>query len=134
MNNTLYLVRGLPGSGKSTFVENTISVGYELHYEADMYFMKNGVYQFDAERLRDAYRWCQESVFVALNCGKSVWVSNTFTTLSEMRSYMRMAEDCNAQLHVFRCAGNYGSVHNVPPETMEKMRNRFQLFEGEIYV
>ena len=43
MEKVLYIVRGIPGSGKSTFAK---SLG-GTHFEADMFFMKDGEYKFD---------------------------------------------------------------------------------------
>jgi predicted kinase len=45
----LILVRGCPGSGKSTFAK---LLGGK-HIEADMFFMKDGEYQFDFTKLKD---------------------------------------------------------------------------------
>jgi predicted kinase len=44
---TLTIVRGLPGSGKSTYAKS-LNV---FHIEADMFCMKDGKYEFDAERV-----------------------------------------------------------------------------------
>ncbi len=55
MENTLYIVRGIPGSGKSTFAK---TLGGQ-HYEADMFFIdENGVYNFDFTKIKDAHQWC----------------------------------------------------------------------------
>ena len=43
----IYLLRGLPGAGKSTVAKR---LGGE-HYEADMYFMQDGEYKFDGAKL-----------------------------------------------------------------------------------
>jgi len=32
---------------------------------------------------------------------------------------------------VVRCTANYGSIHGVPEATIEKMKNRFEYYEGE---
>ena len=40
----LILLRGLPGSGKLTFAKLICN----QHVEADMYFMQDGEYKFDA--------------------------------------------------------------------------------------
>ena len=46
----LILLRGLPGSGKSTFAE--VIGGFRC--EADMYFMEDGEYKFDITRIEKA--------------------------------------------------------------------------------
>jgi energy-coupling factor transporter ATP-binding protein EcfA2 len=44
----LFLLRGLPGAGKSTLAE---SLG-NMTIEADQYFTYNGKYEFDASKLK----------------------------------------------------------------------------------
>jgi adenylate kinase family enzyme len=68
------LIRGLPGSGKSTMAREMVSAGYE-HFEADMYSMIDGVYSYDASRIRDAHAWCQQETRQALAGGRCVVVS-----------------------------------------------------------
>ena len=54
----LTLVRGLPGSGKSTFA-NWIWNEYAI-CEADKFFYdKEGNYNFDATKLSQAHKWCR---------------------------------------------------------------------------
>ena len=56
----LYIVRGLPGSGKSTFAKS-IAKPYQV-FEADQYFMKNGKYKFDPTKLKEAHNDCKNRV------------------------------------------------------------------------
>jgi ABC-type phosphate/phosphonate transport system ATPase subunit len=79
----LVLIRGLPGSGKSTMAKDLATQGY-LHFEADMFFEVDGHYRYDASRIRDAHSWCQQMTRQALAKGLKVVVSNTFTQLREM--------------------------------------------------
>ena len=59
MEKVLYIVRGIPGSGKSTFAK---TLGGQ-HYEADMYFIdEEGNYKFDGTKIKDAHKWCQSFV------------------------------------------------------------------------
>ena len=50
----LIIIRGIPGSGKTTMAKSY--QGYS-HYEADMFFMKDGVYNFDRAKIKNAHNW-----------------------------------------------------------------------------
>lgn len=134
--NTLYLVRGLPGSGKSTFVRNLITtltgtLFSSRHFEADQYFYDTeGNYNFDVEKLYAAHMQCQQNTLKAMEEGTNlVFVSNTFTTEKEMKPYLEMAKEKGYQIVSLVVENRHDnkSVHNVPEETMTKMRNRFSL-------
>ena len=59
MEKILYIVRGIPGSGKSTFAK---TLGGQ-HFEADMYFIdESGNYKFDITEIKLAHEWCQGMV------------------------------------------------------------------------
>lgn len=60
----LVLIRGLPGSGKSTMARILRQVGYE-HFEADIFFEDRGVYRYDASRVADAHAWCQRDTKIS---------------------------------------------------------------------
>lgn len=125
----LLIVRGVSGSGKSTFSRNFKDF---KHFEADMYFMKNGVYQFDGTKLGAAHGWCQSSVQKALESGDKVIVSNTFTTHREIKPYVDMAKSLGVVFMVVKCIGKWRNEHNVPDEVLQKMRDRWQNYEEEV--
>ncbi len=60
MEKKLYIVRGVPGSGKSTFAKS-IAKSWQI-FEADDYFVKNGKYEFNFSHLRDAHDSCKRKV------------------------------------------------------------------------
>lgn len=131
MNNELVVIRGAPGSGKSTYAKKFIDLGYS-HYEADMYFVdEKDNYNFDKTKLYLAHRWCQEKVCQTLQRGENVVVSNTSTTLKEVQTYIDIAKYCNVPVRVIRMTGDYGNIHGVPEETLKKMKERFQDYPGE---
>ena len=117
----LILIRGLPGSGKSTMAKVLALVGFE-HFEADMFFEVKGVYQYDASRIRDAHAWCQRMARQALEAGKRVVVSNTFTRLQEMAPYRSMTEN----IRVVEATGRWDNLHGVPAEMMQRMAKRWE--------
>jgi predicted kinase len=132
MDNALYIIRGLPGSGKSTYAKKLLKETPTLsHYEADMYFYVNGVYTFNLNKLHIAHQWCLNSTENDLKLGKTVIVSNTFTQLKELAPYIKLSNKYNTNLVVLKTVGNYKSIHNVPEETLIKMKNRWEDYKGE---
>ena len=98
MNKVLTLVRGLPGSGKSTFA-HFIWNDYAI-CEADKFFYDTeGNYNFDATKLRQAHEWCRNQVETRMKDNQNnpqfypeIVVSNTFTQEWEMEAYYKLAE------------------------------------------
>lgn len=132
---TLYLIRGLPGAGKSTFAK-TLSEGLGIpFYEADMYHMVNGVYNWKPENVHAAHQWCQRQVetYLRQQCAMrrfgSVIVSNTSTTEKELKHYVEVSEKFQYNLTSVIVENRHGriSIHGVPQETLDKMRNRFSV-------
>lgn len=120
--STLYLVRGLPGSGKTTYAK-TLNI---FHVEADMFFMKNGKYCFDRDHISNAHKWCVLTACNAMDAGMDVVVSNTFTKRWEMQEYIQHAGRLGFVVVEHICSGNFSSVHSVPQHVIERMRERFE--------
>lgn len=66
----LTIIRGLPGSGKSTYARSHFP-GILL-VEADMFAMVLGAYRFSIDRLKKCHDAAQHVVFIALDCG-AIW-------------------------------------------------------------
>ena len=132
MEPSLILIRGLPGSGKSTLAKKEFRNKGFIHYEADMFFERTGEYIFDPSKLKDAHAWCQKVTKYALGYGGKVVVSNTFVRLWEIQPYLDIAEEAGClKVKVIKCVGNYGSVHGVPLETIERMKRNWEDYPGE---
>lgn len=122
----LILVRGLPGSGKSTFAK---SLGWPT-YEADDYFYdKEDGYKFDASKLHEAHLYCQRNVRIMLSKGFSCVVSNTSTTEKEVKVYQDIAKQFNAEFISLIVENRHGNknTHSVPEITLIKMKERFSV-------
>jgi predicted kinase len=123
----LFLIRGLPGSGKSTFAKTFKTVE---HYEADMFFMRGNGYEFDATKLKAAHEWCQDMVFMSMKRNEpTIVVSNTFTQEWEMEAYYKLAEQYGYQVTSLVVENRHGGVntHGVPDDKLEQMKNRFEI-------
>jgi len=130
--NRLVICRGIPGSGKSTYAKKYFE-SY-THVEADMFWEKDDEYKFDITKLWLAHKWCLDKVEKCLANGENVVVANTFTTPKEMKPYLALKEKLNIRVTVIRMETQYGSIHNVPEETIEKMRKRFTDHDGEVII
>jgi predicted kinase len=122
----LILVRGLPGSGKTTLSQ--LLTAFTL--EADMYFMQDGEYKFDATKLKLAHQWCKDQCESFMKMEKpKIAVSNTFTQDWEMESYIELAKQYGYKVHTIIVENRHGgvNVHNVPDATLGNMRNRFSV-------
>ena len=126
---SLWLVRGLPGSGKSTWVKNNLSGIY--HLEADMYFVRDGEYRFNQEKIKEAHELTIKLASLIMAQGADLAVSNTFSRILEMEPYLEMAKKFGYAVRVVRMTASYGNVHGVPDEIVKKMSERFEDFRGE---
>ena len=129
MSKNLILLRGLPGAGKSTVAKALRPSGWYGHYEADMYFMKDGEYKFDGSKIKDAHNWCAIQTQKAMvDDIPTIIVSNTFTQEWEMETYYKLAEENGYQVHSLIVENRHGGVneHGVPEDKLQAMKNRFE--------
>ena len=134
----LYIVRGLPGSGKSTFAKILVDGADFLVCESDKYFINKdtGAYEWVAEKVPAAHEWCRNKVetymkdsYINDQFYRKIAVSNTFTKEWEMKPYFDLAKRYGYKVFCVVVENRHGgtNVHNVPAETLQKMENRFEL-------
>lgn len=123
--SALVLIRGLPGSGKSTMAR--AMPGYS-HYEADMFFDVGG-YKFDVKLLPNAHAWCLNAAKRAMRNGMKCVVSNTFTRNWEMEPYIEAAAHFGVPCRIIEARGNWPNIHSVPEDVIDRMRARWEPHE-----
>lgn len=130
----LVIIRGLPGSGKSTFAKSNFAK--HKQFEADMFFVrKNGEYKFDFTKLNAAHTWCQQQVIETLKSGHDVVVTNTFTQSWEFDAYMSILTELalsgiEVSLRIIEMKTQYQNIHGVPEDKMQKMRDRWHQWDS----
>ena len=128
----LVLVRGLPGTGKSTLAALFGPLTPVL--AADDYFTVGGEYRFDPNFLGQAHSVCQHRTREALGCNPVVVVTNTFSQRWELEPYFTIAREHNAKVHVTDlfdagfddAALAMRNVHGVPEHVIATMRARWE--------
>lgn len=126
MISDLTLIRGLPGSGKSTLALLMAKHAGGFHYEADMFFIREGIYTFEHTKLREAHAWCLYETQKHLIKGDSVFVSNTFSQQWEAQPYIDFCKKEMFSIQVIECQNSFVNIHDVPQETLAKMKSRWE--------
>ena len=127
MEKILFIVRGLPGAGKSTFANEIC----DIVVEADQYFIDSATneYKFDITKIKDAHKWCFDECEKHMINGNKIAVSNTFTQEWEMTNYFDLAKRYSYKVFsvIVENRNETTSIHNLPSDTIEKMDKRFQI-------
>ena len=137
----LLIVRGLPGSGKSTFAKSILdnsndcalvtksfnNMVYTHHYEADMFFENDGVYNFQRKFISFAHDWCYDNVLRSLLNGNNTIVSNTFVKFWELSKYLDLIKLLpDVKIEIVELHTQFDSIHDVPADTIGKMKKSWE--------
>ena len=123
----LILIRGVPGSGKTTLAR---MLGWE-HFENDQYFERpDGTYAYDPSEVRAAAESCMARTLEAMGRGVDIVVANTFSRSWEYIPYHEAAAAHGYSVQMVVCQGDFGSIHDIPTERMERFRRDFH-YESE---
>jgi predicted kinase len=123
----LVILRGLPGSGKSTFAQKLVDTLGFVHLEADRHFVDaTGRYRFDLARASDCHSVCQRDADEALRTGARVVVANTHVRLWELAPYVGLAALHATDWRVVECTGTWPNIHEVPGSVVESMREKWE--------
>lgn len=122
------IMRGMPGSGKSTWIAENCPLDTTTIVSADHYFTdSNGVYRFHRNLLRTAHDECLLNFIKAIElCANRIVVDNTNCNSWEIAVYSRIAQvhgysvqivqlDCDKDIAIQR------NIHNVPLDSLNAM-------------
>jgi hypothetical protein len=129
----LILLRGLPGSGKTTLASVILSTpgGSVDVLSADDFFVnERGEYHFDGSKLKEAHNSCQVRCAEKMKLETfKIVVANTFTQDWEMIPYYEMAERYGYRVHsvIVENKHNGSNIHGVPEDKIIQMKNRFEV-------
>lgn len=130
--NSLILLRGLPGCGKSTLAGILSENGEYPVYSIDDYFtnVETCEYKFEFQKNHLAYKQCEEKTESAMKDKiKKIFVDNTFTTQWEMEPYFKLASKYKYQMFVITVENRHKgkNIHQLPIEQLVKMASKFKV-------
>lgn len=123
---TLYILRGVPGCGKSTLAK---TLGEAC--EADEYFvdLATGEYKFDFKKLGLAHEFCRSKCLDLMKAeAQSIVISNTNTTPKEFAPYVEMANQYGYTVFFLVVENRHGgsNSHGVPEDKIGQMKDRIK--------
>lgn len=131
----LTIIRGLPGTGKSTYASDLALKAGSLFIEADMFRIRNGRYKFDLDELGTCVGVANAIMRKAASVGADVIVAGVLTkvhTIDDLVKQCRQeAPGGRVKLRVIRMRKVYGDIHNVPKHVIAKMAEQFEDYPNE---
>jgi tRNA uridine 5-carbamoylmethylation protein Kti12 len=149
IEKTVVIMRGWPGSGKSTLVERLMSrlcsghIGTEAHdlygvfiASADHFFIDHdGIYRWKRELMKEAHQQCMAKFLQALGGRTLIFVDNTNIKQKDYNEYVERGIKAGFKVYqaipetlwmddLDECYKR--NLHGVPRETIERMMGDFE--------
>ncbi|MGZ3883549.1 MAG: ATP-binding protein [Bacteroidia bacterium] len=130
--HSLVLLRGLPGSGKTTLAVELSERGKYSVFSVDDYFTDpaTGAYNFEFDKNHLAYKRCEENTRRSMEQGMpKIFVDNTFTLEWELEPYFKLASEFDYRVFVLTVENRHDgkNIHDISDEQLTKMAQKYRV-------
>lgn len=125
----VHFIRGLPGSGKSTFAKALNC----FHVETDMFKIKDGEY-LPKSNPSLSKKLVLEMMEMCLKNNIDVAVSNVFANQKSLVLFLELAKKYNATVKIYTMKTQYKTIHNVPAVAYYGFKKNWETIEGETLI
>lgn len=120
----LQIIRGLPGSGKTTLALKNFS--HLMRIETDMFFSRGGKYVFTLDLNKRAVKWFNKTINNFAKTGMDFVVTGVFAAHTErLEKTIQAGLDNGYDVYVETLNTDFGNIHNVPQEHLDAMKAAF---------
>jgi len=129
---SVIILRGLPGSGKSTFLQSFMLP--HIHISMDHFWTKDGQpYSFDYKRLAEAIEWTHKQFVEKLEAEGDlpIVVDNVSYAFEHYRFFWEEARKRGINVHIVHIERPFrecvrAGTHNVPVEKLLNMAEKWE--------
>lgn len=133
LDKILYILRGCPGSGKSTIAEDLaklFNIEIDVICCADDYHInENGIYEWKIENLKLSHKLCFDKCMRLMDSNtRRIIISNTNCTEKEINPYIKLGEDYGYTIFslIVENRHNNDSIHSIDSRTLNRMESKLR--------
>ena len=130
--NILYIVRGIPGSGKSTLIKKITKNIVELD---DYYNEKYGYYKFSYDEVPQSHKYALNKIEkMMIDKLDEIAVIDSFIKNKDFDQYKKLAIKYNYKPIEIIVHSDFKDIHNVPIKRLEEMCNEFEFMPNKSFL